>query len=63
MTGPMWWHWELEITPHVEKRMEERNFTEIDLRDMLDRVFEPDEIEVRYMIQTRTSSRRLDNYC
>lgn len=35
MNWPIWWDWELEISPHVEKRMEERNFTEIDLRDMM----------------------------
>ena len=33
---PEWWEWDLEITPHVEKRMEQRDFTEIDLRRMLD---------------------------
>ncbi len=55
MNWPIWWDWELEITPHVETRMEERDFTEIDLRTMLDRAdtFEPDEIEGRYMVQTR----------
>lgn len=55
LNWPIWWDWELEITPHVETRMEERDFTEIDLRTMLDRAdaFEPDEIEGRYMIQTR----------
>ncbi len=55
MNWPTWWDWELEISPHVEKRMEERNFTEIDLRDMMQRAqtFEADEIEGRYVIQTR----------
>lgn len=35
--------------------MEERGFTEIDLRDMLDRVkgYESDEIEGRYVIHTQ----------
>jgi hypothetical protein len=32
---PAWWEWEPEIGPHVEKRMLDRNFTEIDLRTML----------------------------
>ena len=31
------WNWELELTPHVEKRMEDREFTEVDLRSMLAR--------------------------
>lgn len=35
MNWPAWWAWELEITPHVEKRMEPRGFTEIELREML----------------------------
>jgi len=55
MNWPIWWDWELEISPHVEKRMEERNFTEIDLRDMMQRAqaCDPGEIEGRYVIQTR----------
>ena len=32
MTFPEWWDWELELTPHVEKRMEDRSFSEVDLR-------------------------------
>ena len=30
VTFPEWWDWELELTPHVEKRMEDRTFTEVD---------------------------------
>jgi hypothetical protein len=37
MPWPEWWEWELEITPHLEKRMEDRDCTEIDLRTMLAR--------------------------
>ncbi len=32
---PEWWEWELEITPHLPKRMSDRDFNEIDLRSML----------------------------
>jgi len=32
---PLWWTWDLELTPHLEKRMEDRQFSEIDLRTML----------------------------
>jgi len=32
---PGWWHWELGFTGHVEVRMEERGFSEVDLRSML----------------------------
>lgn len=34
--GPGWWVWDLELTPHVLKRMEDRGFTEVDLRRMID---------------------------
>jgi hypothetical protein len=33
---PHWWDWELELTPHLEQRMEERDFTELDVREMLE---------------------------
>ena len=36
MERPEWWDWELAFTSHVEMRMEERGFTEVDLRGMLD---------------------------
>ncbi len=55
MDWPVWWNWELEITPHVEKRMVQRDFSEIDLRTMLANAtdFEPDEIEGRWKIKTQ----------
>ena len=34
---PDWWDWELELSPHVLKRMLDRGFTEIDLRHMMER--------------------------
>ncbi len=34
MNRPKWWDGELEITPHVEKRMIQRSFTEVELREM-----------------------------
>ena len=36
MNRPSWWDWELGFTPHIEMRMEERGFSEIELRAMLD---------------------------
>ena len=36
MNWPSWWEWELGFTAHVEVRMEERGFSEIELRTMLD---------------------------
>ncbi len=35
---PPWWSWDLELTPHVERRMEDRGFTEVDLRATIHRV-------------------------
>jgi len=34
--GPEWWDWEPELSPHLEKRMADRDFNEIDLRSMLE---------------------------
>jgi hypothetical protein len=52
MRCPVWWDWELELTPHGLKRMLDREFTEVDLRKMLGHrrrpweiVVEPDEAE------------------
>lgn len=55
MQWPVWWGWELEFTPHLEKRMEDRNFTEIDLRRMLEHAqgCRPDVVADRWVIETR----------
>ncbi|HEY0466694.1 MAG TPA: hypothetical protein VGC79_20950 [Polyangiaceae bacterium] len=55
MTFPEWWDWELELTPHVEKRMEDRTFTEVDLRLKLERAtgFRPDVVDDRFVVETR----------
>ncbi len=37
MRWPVWWDWDLELTPHVLKRID-REFTEVDLRQMLEDV-------------------------
>lgn len=51
---PEWWDWELELTPHLAKRMADRQFNEVDLRSMLadasGLATEPDE---RFLIFTR----------
>lgn len=51
---PEWWDWELELTPHLEKRMVDREFTEVDLRAMLERAsgHRPDPVEGRFVIET-----------
>jgi uncharacterized protein DUF4258 len=33
---PDWWSWELELSPHLFKRMIDRDFSETDLRQMLE---------------------------
>lgn len=55
MVWPAWWSWELEMTPHVEKRMEDRGFTEVDLRTMLAQAsaYRPDVMAGRWVIATR----------
>lgn len=35
LSEPEWWEWELEFTPHLLNRMEDRDFNEVDLRAML----------------------------
>lgn len=52
---PEWWNWELELTPHLLKRMDDRRFTEIDLRRMLERAtgYREDVVEGRWVIETR----------
>lgn len=52
---PDWWEWELEFTSHLEKRMEDRDFTELDLRAMLERAesYRPSVEAGRWMISTR----------
>jgi hypothetical protein len=31
---PEWWDWELELSPHILKRMVDRSFNEVELRAM-----------------------------
>jgi hypothetical protein len=52
---PDWWHWELELTPHLMKRMEDRGFNELDLRRMLEyaRAYRSDLAEGRWVIEAR----------
>jgi len=33
---PPWWDWELDLKSHVLERMEDRHFTEVDLRRMME---------------------------
>ena len=55
MEWPDWWEWELELSPHLEKRMVHRSFTEIDLRAMLENAeaYRRDIVDGRWLIETR----------
>lgn len=55
MSFPIWWDWELEFIPHIEKRMIQRGFTEIELRAMLLNVnsIEKDKEEGRFLIKSK----------
>jgi hypothetical protein len=55
MREPPWWSWELELTSHLERRMEDRGFTELDLRAMLFRAvaIREDVLEGRFVVVTR----------
>jgi hypothetical protein len=53
---PPWWSWELELSPHVLRRMVDRRFNEADLRTMLEDAsgFRQDiEGSGRWIIETR----------
>jgi hypothetical protein len=52
---PEWWDWELELVSHLERRMEDRDFNELELREMLEVAdgYRPDVVEDRFVIQTR----------
>lgn len=54
-TWPEWWEWDVELTPRVERRMEDRDFAEVDLRRMLERAsaLRNDVVEERFVIETR----------
>ena len=55
---PSWWEWELELSPHILKRMLDRRLTELDLREMLERASScrPAAVEGRWTIETRHRS-------
>jgi hypothetical protein len=52
--------WELELSAHLLKRMEDRAFNELDLRRMLERAsgYHPDIVEGRFVIEARHAGQR-----
>ena len=59
MEWPDWWSWELQLTPHLLKRMLDRRFNEVDLRIMLDAAtdFHDNHEEGRFVIETTHDGR------
>ncbi len=57
---PDWWSWELDLTPHLLKRMEDRDFNELDLRAMLQDAadYRADAVEGRWIVEARHDRRR-----
>ena len=56
---PDWWSWELELSPHLLKRMVDRSFSETDLRQMLEDAegFHANHEEGRWAIETERDGR------
>ncbi len=56
---PDWWEWELEISPHMLKRMIDRRFSETDLRTMMEHAttFRPDSEPGRWVVEAKHDSR------
>lgn len=52
---PEWWDWEIDLTPHLLKRMEDRRFSEIDLRRMLEFAtrWRRDRVPGRWVVDSR----------
>jgi len=51
---PLWWGWSLELTAHLLRRMIDRDFTEVQLRAMLEEAksFRRDFQEGRWIVET-----------
>ena len=52
---PVWWSWELELSPHLLKRMTDRRFSEAELRLMLEdaSAYHKDYEPGRWVVETR----------
>jgi hypothetical protein len=57
---PAWWQWELDCSnPHLLKRMIDRSFNEVELREMLQQAtaYRPDRQANRWIVETTYSGR------
>jgi hypothetical protein len=52
---PVWWTWNIELSPHLLKRMIDRRFTEAELRAMMEdaRGFRVSADPARFIVETR----------
>ena len=59
MDEPDWWNWDLELSSHIQKRMIDRHFSEVDLRTMLQYAtrYRANHEEGRFVIHTRLDDR------
>ena len=57
-----WWEWPLELSTHLMRRMEDRSFSETDLRDMLEAAtgFSNDVCLGRFLVHGRLNNERWD---
>lgn len=60
MQWPAWWSWPLELTPHLVKRMADRDFNEVDLRLMLESAtgYRESHEEGWFAVETKHNGRR-----
>lgn len=60
---PLWWDWELKLTDHLFEAMEKREFTEVDLRRMMEHAigYRPDrDVNTRWIIETEFRGAKWD---
>jgi len=52
---PDWWNYDLVLSPHLIERMQDRGFSEIDLRTMIEDAggFHPSIVPGRFLVTTR----------
>ncbi|MCY2954067.1 MAG: hypothetical protein NTU53_19175 [Planctomycetota bacterium] len=56
MDWPEWWLWELDLpSPHLAKRMLDRGFNDLDLREMLEQAVDlrPNHEPGRWVVETK----------
>ena len=57
---PEWWNYELVLSPHMIERMQERKFSELDLRTMLNDAqgYHQSVVSGRFLIESRHARQR-----